>query len=1080
MGGRGTVPRPGQAERRARHTEALLLLVVLCVLAVGGVLVAGAKDRQVGAGPPPDRQVRINRAGAADLARALQAPVAVAERVVAERERAGPFPDVDSLRERPTLFSAPERERLRRAGLSPRSASRRQIESVIGRPLDAATQARLQGVRGGTGDEALTWERIAAHPLISPARVRAAESRLVVRTWNEARNQFAMWCGVLAAFVVAAHLVVRRLRPRSDPFLLPIAALLCVLGVLVLFSIKDPLRDAPAYAAQVQGIVVGGGLALLLALSGWLGRLPLHRYGYLYAVAAVAGTLLLGLLGSGPGGVRLSVFGTQPVEAIKILLVFFLAAYLAERGPLLNDPLRRMGPFPIPRRRDAAPLLVLYALPLGLFALVKDLGPVLLLFGAFLILVYLATGRGIYVLLGIGVLLAGAWLGYALRFGVFQTRVDMWLSPWTNGHRGGDQLARGLWGLASGGAWGSGLGLGAPHFIPRGGSDLVFASLGEELGLAGTLAVTVCCLLVLARGFRSARRCGSDFDRLLAAGLAGLFGLQALIIISGTLGLLPLAGITLPFVSFGKSSLVASFFLLGMLLTLSHKASSPTDGGGRNVFAPPAYDAAAARVTLFFLVVLGGVVGGRLLWLQWLAADRLAAREVRVPDADGVSRPHVNPRLLSLTRRIRRGRLLDRTGVVLAETRDGRRIYPLGAAAGHLTGYLDPAVGGPVGLEARFDAELRGFSTWASLVPVWRAKDLPAGLAVRPSARLPEGSDVVLALDAALQKAALAALERGAAGVRDRRTGRPKNRGAVVVLDVGTGGVLAAATLPGYDPGALTPARLQALRTNLGGDFPLINRAFDGRYPPGSTFKIVTASALFAAGRADLTRSCGHVDTNVIWSEGGATYARRRIVDDEGERPHGLVNLTEAVSQSCNIYFAHAGITLGADVLRAQAERFGFSRLPAPAQFRSELPDVSYGQGPLLVSPLEMAVVALAVANDGKRLLPRFAKKDTAAPPAVSATPLSPEAAARLAEMMRRVTVSGTAAGRFDGLGYGVAGKTGTAENEENDKMSHSWFIGFAPAERPRIAFAVIVENAGYGARVAVPVAREVLRAASF
>jgi peptidoglycan glycosyltransferase len=127
-----------------------------------------------------------------------------------------------------------------------------------------------------------------------------------------------------------------------------------------------------------------------------------------------------------------------------------------------------------------------------------------------------------------------------------------------------------------------------------------------------------------------------------------------------------------------------------------------------------------------------------------------------------------------------------------------------------------------------------------------------------------------------------------------------------------------------------------------------------------------------------------------------------------------------------------------------------------------------------------MAVVALAVANDGKRLLPRFAKKDTAAPPAVSATPLSPEAAARLAEMMRRVTVSGTAAGRFDGLGYGVGGKTGTAENEENDKMSHSWFIGFAPAERPRIAFAVIVENAGYGARVAVPVAREVLRAASF
>ncbi|MES2460859.1 MAG: hypothetical protein V4671_09760, partial [Armatimonadota bacterium] len=186
-------------------------------------------------------------------------------------------------------------------------------------------------------------------------------------------------------FLFAAHLLVRRLQPRADPILLPIAALVAIFGVLLLFALKDPVRDMPSYLAQAQGVIFGGVLALALGLWPRLHRLPLHRYSYAFALAAVILTVLLGIFGGGPGGVKLSIAGVQPVEGIKILLVFFLAAYLAERGALLNDPLRRLGPFSVPRPRDAAPLLVLYSLPLLLFGLVRDLGPVLLLFGAFLL-----------------------------------------------------------------------------------------------------------------------------------------------------------------------------------------------------------------------------------------------------------------------------------------------------------------------------------------------------------------------------------------------------------------------------------------------------------------------------------------------------------------------------------------------------------------------------------------------------------------------------------------------------------------------------------------------------------------------
>ncbi|MBC7809150.1 MAG: FtsW/RodA/SpoVE family cell cycle protein, partial [Akkermansiaceae bacterium] len=642
--------RPGVRERSLRVTEALLLLLAILVFVCGIALatltkipVYSALAQKASARVLP---VDLNAATAEQMAGVLGVPVRVGKQIVGKRPKAG-FDDVDAI-------------------------------------------ARLK-----TGKEFI----------IPRANYGAAKARFVVRSADAVRKTLFLWAGGLVAFFVVTHLLLRYAHPRADPFLLPVAAFLSFVSVLLLFAIKDPLRDRLSFVGQAQGIVYGGAVALVLALSPLFGRAPLHRYGYVYALAAFGGCVLLAVAGSGPGGVRLSVAGVQPVEAIKVLLVFFLAAYLAERASLLDDPLRKWGPFPVPRAKDAMPLLVMYALPLALFAIVRDLGPALLLFGVFVIMLYLATGRSIYIWAGVALVLFGGFIGYRLDIGVFATRLDMWLTPWDNPQPRGDHLALGLWGMASGGPLGSGLGLGGTRFIPRGGSDLALATLGEDMGIAGSLAVLLCALVIVARGFAIARRATTDFDRYLAAGLASLFGLQTLLIVSGTLGLFPLSGVTLPFVSFGKSSLIASLFAVGVLLHLSARVPP---GSGALVILPRPWEAAARRVGVFFFVTLGLVCTGRLVYIHVLAADAIAAHTVSVPDRDGQKRKHINPRLLSLAAMIRRGRITDRAGRVLATTRpDGVRVYPMGATTGHLIGYLSPIVGGPTGIEQRFNERLR-------------------------------------------------------------------------------------------------------------------------------------------------------------------------------------------------------------------------------------------------------------------------------------------------------------------------------------------------------------------------------------
>ena len=741
------------------------------------------------------------------------------------------------------------------------------------------------------------------------------DAAFVVRTPTDAAKLF--WGGVLgflAAFWLA-HAVLRKSAPAADPFLLPFTALLSGVGLMLVYSVKDPYRDSSAFSGQVWGVALYGILALIVPLTRPFGRLNLRRYQYVYAGAAVLLMLGLLVLGHGPGGIHIQLFGIEPVEFIKLFLALFVASYLAERRGMLGDPKAAL-----PRLADFGPLGVVYAFCLGLFLLVKDLGPAVLLLGVFLALLYLTTRRLIYPIVGSVLLLMAAGLGYALHFGFFATRVLMWLHPWDNADKNGAQLAEGLWGLATGGLWGSGLGLGHPEFVPRAGSDSIFATLGEQTGLIGGLAVLIVYTLLIARGLHIARRTGTEFDRLLAAGLTLLLGFQTMIILGGVTGLIPFTGMTLPFVSFGASSLVSSFFAIGLLLQLSGK-TIPPDFADK---ATPEWRRAAQAISLGCAAyLLVGVGMARLMLVQGVQDVQIATRLLRTPDRDtppGAPLPaHVNPRLLAYAAAIPRGVIYDRNGQALARnpTSDSEpgqttllcpdsrpRVYPGGPAFAQIVYAVErPAsVYNPLGANNR----LRGFLSYPDLLALYRTQNLPFH-------HTPHGENVTLTLDTNLQTAATDALYKYAGLVRDRRTGKPKNKGAAVLINASTGEVLALASVPTFDPATLTQQSWAALQTRPDG--PVFSRATAGLYPPGSAFKIVTATAGLEHGLEQKTFVCRHVDTNVFWHFEGHNYSRRRITDEEGFPPHGVTDMAKALRVSCNIYFANLGIALGAKLL---------------------------------------------------------------------------------------------------------------------------------------------------------------------
>jgi cell division protein FtsW (lipid II flippase) len=984
-------------------------------------------------------------------------------------------------------------------------------------------------------------------PVVTSADLAAIKPRLTVRTAGAFAKVALVWALALVAAFHAVAFVWRLRGIDGDRVILAAAHLLTGLGFAVLLSRADPLRDTLLVVRYTHGVLVG--LTLLGAISCIrVGSPSLARFSYLPLLAALSLSLLLILFGDGPGasGAKVNLGPVQPIEAIRLLLVLFLAGYFARRWELLRQirgSVVRDRSLPrwlgLPRADYLLPVGAGVGAALLLFFLQKDLGPALFLSCLFLALYAVARGRWPMALGGALTVVGGFWLGYHLRVSsTLAERIEMWRSPWDNAVGGGDQVSQSIWALATGGLFGTGLGLGETRYLPAGHTDLILAAAGEELGLLGLLVIAAAYVVVAWRGFRSASRAGNDYGLFLATALTLFLVVPVLVMAAGLLGVMPLTGVVTPFLSYGGSAMAANFAALGMLVGLGgQRAAHAVVQDGAHADVRDVYD--PFRTPMRYLRGALGVCGTALVLavidVQALRADALVVRPHLGLQADGVRRYQYNPRILDLTGELPRGSVYDRGGLVLA-TRDPAvaatareayrragvgvdascvgshadphgepnavsapsRCYPLGGEAFHLLGdattRLNWAATNTSYVERDHEARLRGFDDHATTVPVTDARGRPA-LALRRDYRAlvpllrhrhdvghpavvemrERRRDVHLTIDARLQ-------HRVASIVAAHARRSASGKAAAVVLDPATGDVLALVSYPWPSAGAEagsaagSGAPRDAARRTAAHD-ALLDRARYGLYPPGSAFKLVTATAAL---RRDLATAqerftcSGLPDGRVGVRIPGGRPVRDDVLD---HRPHGTIDMQAGVVHSCNAYFAQLALKLGPEALLDTAARLGISVVssnPTAARLRATLAQAGYGQGDVLTSPLRMARVASAIAAGGVLEEARLEREG----PSRDERLLSPEAAELLGRYMREVVLEGTARALRDHPAR-IAGKTGTAEVA--GAPSHSWFVGFAPhgAAARRVAFAVLLENGGYGGQAAARAAGEIVTAAA-
>jgi cell division protein FtsW len=342
--------------------------------------------------------------------------------------------------------------------------------------------------------------------------------------------------------------------------------------------------------ATTQLIWFGVGVAAMLLIAArFRDDGVLRHYKYTWALAGTLLLLVTFLFGKEVNGARLWIdlgpIAFQPGEAIKVVLVIFIAGYLAEKRAVLSEGIARIGPVRIPPLPYLLPMVAIFLLVMGIVVISRDLGTALLFLGIFLTMLFVATGRRSYVLVGILLFIAGSFAAYQV-FGHVRIRVDNWIDPFAHPSGTGYQTVQALYAFGRGGLFGEGLGQGLPTIsgrlpIPALPTDFIFAAVAEELGLIGAVALLALVMVLVFRGLRTAVLARDDFSSMLAVGLTVSLGLQTLIIAAGNVKLVPLTGITFPFVSYGGSSLLASFVVVGLLLAISHRSAVDAVAEGR-------------------------------------------------------------------------------------------------------------------------------------------------------------------------------------------------------------------------------------------------------------------------------------------------------------------------------------------------------------------------------------------------------------------------------------------------------------------------------------------------------------------
>ncbi len=398
---------------------------------------------------------------------------------------------------------------------------------------------------------------------------------------------------VFAVVMLGAHLAVRRLAPYADPLLLPLAALLNGLGLVMIYRLQESGRngnpgfqvtDMPSSATTTQLLYTGVGIVALVAVLVLISEARvLQRYTY---TLGALGLLLLAIPAVLPAShsvvngakvwIILGGFSIEPGEFARLALAVFFAGYLVAKRDVLALAGRRVLGIDFPRARDLGPVLIAWGASLLILIFETDIGASALFFGMFIAMLYVATQRTSWLLIGVGLFVAGTWLT-AISFHHVMERFTIWLHPFqgSNPTNASFQLVQGLEGMAFGGLFGTGLGHGEPYHTPLVQSDFIFTAFGEELGLVGVMALLLVFGLLVQRGLRAGLAVPDPFSKLLVGGLSFVLALQVFVIVGGVSGLIPLTGITTPFLSQGGSSLVASWILIGLLIRVSNSARKP-------------------------------------------------------------------------------------------------------------------------------------------------------------------------------------------------------------------------------------------------------------------------------------------------------------------------------------------------------------------------------------------------------------------------------------------------------------------------------------------------------------------------
>lgn len=892
--------------------------------------------------------------------------------------------------------------------------------------------------------------------------------------------------GLFAAFA-AAHIGVRLFAPGADPALLPIVFALSGIGITFVTRLEPS-------ASMGQIVYLFLGVALMVGTLAVVKNLEVvKRYKYVLGAAGIALLVLPMLIGTEIYGsklwIKIGSFQFQPGEFAKVFIVLFLAGYLAENRELLSISNRTVLGVKLPRLRLLYPLFIVWGVCLLVVAFERDLGSALLFYTIFLIMLYVATGRVSYVLIGLVLLAVGAFGMYQIM-GHVQVRVAIWLDPFKDAQNLGFQIVQALYSLADGGLLGVGIGKGlGGDTIPVVASDMIFAAIGEEMGLLGGAAVLLLFMLFAVRGLTTAARAKSDLAAFSAAGLTAAISFQAFTIVGGVTKLIPLTGVTLPFMSQGGSSLLASFVIVALLLRAGDEATGRSTeiantsteltpvgyrpGGSRGShMRRPALDtpesgllgrvALANRLTrtVFLFTALFAVLIGNLTYIQVFKA----AEYQDMPS---------NNHTITKARYIKRGSIITADGLTLAESiqqEDGTyvRSYPNGNLAAHAVGYYSQQYGSS-GVESSQDKTLTGSKDYSS----WQnALNSLAGI-TEP------GNSVQLTIDSRIQQAA----EQALAG----------RKGAIVVLDPRTGAVLAWASAPAYDNTDIA-ATMEAANASGGADTSMFDRATQALYSPGSTFKTVTLSSALENGVAALSST---------YSSPGRMEIGGADVVSVNEQGHGTITLDRAFAVSSNTVFGQVAEQLGADRLVATAQAFGYGQnlgidfstaasiMPDPADMSTwELAWAGAGQpvgqghtpGPQ-TTVMQNAVIAAAIANNGIAMNPYVVGQILAPDGTVVKTTrerslgqaVSSGTAEQVKEAMLDVVQNGS--GSAAGIaGVKVAGKTGTAET--NSATPNSTFIGFAPYDTPTLAVSLVLEETTENEATAAAVAGQVLRAA--